>query len=98
MSDVQFEWDEEKRHANETKHGIGFTEAASVFYDRFALFQSDPDHSAEEDRFLLLGQSELGRIIVVSHCFRQEDTVIRIVSARKASRTERREYATRWGL
>ncbi len=88
-----FEWDPEKAAANERKHGVSFEEAATVFRDRLALIMGDPDHSDEEDRFLLLGASDRGRLILVSHTDRGRR--IRIISARRASRSERRNYAER---
>ena len=91
------EWDEAKSRANKRKHGVSFEEAASVFYDENALLMADPDHSEDEDRFLLLGLSLQLRILVVSHCYRSEDDCIRWISAWKADRLERRQYNARLG-
>ena len=95
MSDLRFEWDEAKSRANKRKHGVSFEEAASVFYDENALLMADPDHSEDEDRFLLLGLSFQLRILVVSHCYRSDDDCIRLISAWKADRLERRQYNAR---
>jgi hypothetical protein len=92
---LTFEWDDRKSQANRRKHGVSFEEAQTVFLDDNALFMSDPDHSQEEDRFLLLGLSSLARALVVCHCYRESDEVIRIISARKADREERQLYADR---
>jgi len=85
-----FEWDPAKDEANRSKHGISFREAISVFMDPLSITVPDPDHSVEEDRFLLLGENHQGQLLVVSHTDRQDR--IRIISARKADRRERREY------
>jgi uncharacterized DUF497 family protein len=91
MDGLKFVWDEDKAASNERKHGISFEEAKSVFADDFARLIADPEHSDEEDRFVLLGVSVSLRILVVCHCYRHGDT-IRIISARKADRSERRQY------
>lgn len=96
MSTLRFEWDERKNRLNVRKHGVSFTEAESAFADEHALLTDDPDHSAEEDRFVLMGLSLALRVLVVFHCYRQSDDVIRIYSARKASRAEREQYVRRW--
>jgi uncharacterized DUF497 family protein len=96
MDGLRFEWDKRKDAANRRKHGVGFEEAESVFADERALLLEDPAHSADEDRFLLLGLSATLRILVVCHCYRQRDDVIRIISARKATRAEERQYSRRW--
>jgi uncharacterized DUF497 family protein len=96
VDDLRFEWDSRKAADNRRKHGVSFDEAATAFYDEHALFMGDPDHSIEEDRFLLLGMSAAMRLLVVCHCHRQPATVIRIISARKASRTEHQTYFARW--
>ncbi len=93
--ELRFEWDEGKNSVNQRKHGVSFEEAASVFSDEHALFMADPDHSDEEDRFLLLGLSSTLRLLVVCHCFRQSDDVIRIISAQKADRSEQATYNRR---
>ena len=92
MELIKFIWDKDKAEANSRKHGVSFTEAKTVFYDPNARMIFDPDHSEEEDRFILLGCSSHLRILVVIHCYREEDAVIRIISARKANKTEQRQY------
>ena len=92
MVSLEFEWDTEKDKANLKKHGISFNEARAVFYDEYALQFFDPDHSSTEDRFILLGVSHTLNILVVCHCFREEETVIRIISARKADADEEQVY------
>ncbi len=89
---MRFEWDERKALANARKHRITFDEAQTVFYDEGALLYDDPDHSEDEDRFLLVGPSAKLRVLVVVHCYRESDEVIRIISARGATRSERRAY------
>lgn len=96
MGDLQFEWDEQKNAANRRKHGVSFEEAMSVFSDERALLIDDPEHSDEEDRFILLGISNNLRMLVVCHCYRATDDLIRIISARKATRGEQRQYSERW--
>ena len=93
MTDLRIEWDRRKALANERKHGIAFTDAATAFTDEFGLVISDPDHSDEEDRFLLLAMSWSQEVLVVCHCYREGADVIRIISARKANRSERAQYA-----
>ena len=88
-----FDWNENKNQINIKKHGIGFDEASSVFYDEKAILFDDPIHSEYEDRFLLLGVSNNAKICMVCHCYRESDTVIRIISARKATKTEADRYA-----
>ncbi len=92
MDRIRFEWDAEKNTWNQRKHGISFEEAQSVFVDENALMIHDPDHSGEEDRFILLGLSANIRLLVVCHCYRENDEVIRIISARKATRSEQKRY------
>jgi uncharacterized DUF497 family protein len=96
MAELRFEWDERKSKANKRKHGVSFAEAQAVFSDEEALLLADPDHSEDEDRYILLGLSPLLRILVVCHCYREDDEVIRIISARKADASERAEYNHRW--
>jgi hypothetical protein len=96
VADLRFEWDDAKNAANKKKHGVSFEEAQSVFYDERALLKEDPDDSRGEDRFLLLGLSGTLRTLVVCHCYRRRDSVIRIISARRADRTERTAYERRW--
>ena len=88
MEHLKFEWDENKNSINKNKHNIAFEEAQTVFYDEMALVIDDPDHSEQEDRFIILGQSNQAKLLVVCHCYRESDTVIRIISARKATKTE----------
>lgn len=92
MNRLQFEWNEQKNKINQKKHGISFEEACSVFLDDRAIMFDDPEHSQSEERFLLLGMSESSNVCIVSHCFRKNDTVIRIISARKATRKEEARY------
>ena len=95
MAQLAFDWDEGKNLSNRKKHGISFEEAETVFVDENALLIHDPDHSGEEDRFVLLGLSAKLRMLVVNHCYRKNDEVIRIISARKATRMERKQYLGR---
>jgi uncharacterized DUF497 family protein len=92
MNELKFEWDEKKGKSNINKHGISFEEAYTVFYDENAIQFFDPDNSEDENRFILLGMSLKLRVLIVCHCFRKSDTVIRIFSARKADKDEEREY------
>jgi len=92
MTKLTFAWDERKSRENERKHGVSFEEAQSVFFDDDALEFFDPDHSDEEDRFLLLGRSSRLRVLLICHCLRQSDQVIRIISARRATQKERSVY------
>ncbi|MCF8036246.1 MAG: BrnT family toxin [Desulfobacteraceae bacterium] len=90
-----FEWDPEKAYYNHNKHGIAFDEAATVFKDPKALSIFDPDHSSTEDRWITMGISEKGRLLVVSHTFLEEnknDIIIRIISSRKATKQETKSY------
>jgi len=92
MDGLKFEWDSRKDAANRKKHGVSFAEAKTAFFDENARVIADPDHSEEEDRFILLGLSSQLRLLVVCHCYREAQDTVRIISARKASRSERREY------
>jgi uncharacterized DUF497 family protein len=96
VSALRFEWDPAKNALNRRKHGVSFGEATTVFADETALLIDDPDHSDAEDRFVLLGLSSRLRVLVVVHCYRADDAVIRLISARKADRQERARYAQRW--
>ena len=87
-----FDWDENKNRINLEKHGITFEEASTVFFDDRAILFDDPEHSLDEDRFLLLGMSETAKVCIVCHCYRESDTVIRIISARQATRKEEERY------
>jgi len=90
---ISFAWDEKKDIENQRKHNISFDEAKTVFFDEEALEFSDPDHSGEEDRFIMLGRSYRLRVPVVCHCHRENEGLIRIISARKATKKENRAYA-----
>ncbi|MEX2525967.1 MAG: BrnT family toxin [Gammaproteobacteria bacterium] len=92
MMDLVFEWDEKKNRTNQRKHGVSFEEARTAFFDENARVIPDPDHSEREERFVLLGLSTAIRILVVSHCYKQSDQVIRIFSVRKADRDEQQQY------
>ena len=92
MNDIRFDWDENKNDINKKKHDVSFEEATSVFYDSEALIIPDPDHSIGEERFLILGYSFQLKLLVVCHCYRENDEVIRIISARKATNNERKWY------
>ena len=89
---IEFQWDDNKAKVNSEKHGITFQEAKTVFYNEFADQFFDKENSYEEDRFLLLGRSIHARILMVCHCYRESDEVIRIISARKATKTETKFY------
>jgi uncharacterized DUF497 family protein len=92
MRQLRFEWDEEKAKVNVRKHGVSFEEARTVFYDENAIQFCDPDHSEDEDRFILLGLSFMPQVLVVCHCFRESETIVRIISARRADKNEEQEY------
>jgi uncharacterized DUF497 family protein len=92
MEDLRFAWDEKKNHANRRKHGVSFEEAQTAFFDEQAEVYFDPDHSEDEKRFILLGVSYRLRVLVVCHCHRESDTLIRIISARKADKSEQEDY------
>ncbi len=93
VSDLHIEWDPRRNAANKRKHGVSFEEASTVFGDERALLLDDPD---DEDRFILLGLSASLNTLVVCHCYREAEEVICIISARKANKPERTEYAGRW--
>lgn len=98
MDCIKFEWDENKNQMNQRnqrnqrKHKITLDEAKTVFYDVEAIVIDDPEHSREEERFIILGFSKKANLLVVCHCYRNSDTVIRIISARKATTAETRQY------
>lgn len=92
MDALRFEWDEARAKANVKKHGLSFEEAKSAFLDDHARVIPDPDHSLEEERFVLLGYSSSLKLLVVCHCYRAAGRVIRIISARKATRKEAQIY------
>lgn len=89
---IHFEWDEKKNKANFRKHGVWFEEGKTIFHDPYARLIHDPDHSDEEDRFVLIGMSEKLRLLTVCHMYKKDDEIIRIFSTRKAVRTEIKEY------
>jgi hypothetical protein len=89
---IHFVWDEVKSKENVSKHHVSFEEARTVFFDENARLMHDPDHSKGEDRFVLLGMSRKPRLLLVCHCYREDDLLIRIISARKATRAEARQY------
>ena len=90
---ITFEWNSRKASQNLWKHGVAFEEAKTAFLDENARLIADEEHSADEDRFVLLGLSVELRLLVVVHCYRDSDNVIRIISARKADAVERRQYS-----
>jgi uncharacterized protein len=92
MSIIRFVWDPKKQIANKRKHGVSFEEAQTVFYDEYAQLIADPEHSDEEDRFIILGRSSRLRILAVCHCYFEEDEEIHIISARKATQYEQSFY------
>ena len=92
MEEIAFSWDHRKERENQRKHGVSFDEATTVFADENARLRHDPDHSQEEDRFVLLGFSAKLRLLVVVHAYRQDEKEIRIISARKAVPKERKQY------
>lgn len=92
MGGLSFEWDSKKAETNARKHGVTFEEAKTVFFDDRALVIPDPDHSENEDRFIILGESGQSRMLVVVHCFRRSSTVIRLISARRAGTKEQKPY------
>ena len=93
MNDLSFVWDPRKNTQNIEKHdGIDFEEAKTVFYDEYARIIYDPNHSINEDRFIILGLSNKLRLLIVCHCYRESDSIIRIISARKATQKEAKAY------
>ena len=96
MANLRFDWDARKNAANKHKHGVSFESARIAFYSGRALLIEDPDENDEEDRFVLLGISAALRMLVVCHCYREKDSLIRMISARKANRKEREDYEKRW--
>ena len=92
MKSLRFEWDKEKNRENQRKHGVSFVEAQTVFFDENAVEFYDDEHSEWEDRFLLLGISTKMRVLLVCHCLRESGSIIRIISARKATKNERELY------
>jgi uncharacterized DUF497 family protein len=96
MTPLAFEWDDAKGRSNQRKHGVTFDEAATAFSDDRALVIDDPDHSRSEERFVLIGMSSRLRVLVVVHCHRESSRMIRIISARKATRSEQESYFQSW--
>jgi uncharacterized DUF497 family protein len=92
VDELRFEWDERKNRENSQKRGVDFEEARTAFYDENAVQFFDPDHSENEDRFILLGMSFKLGVLVVCHYFQESETVVRLISARKANKTEKRDY------
>ena len=92
MDEITFDWDAQKAQINERKHGMSFEEAQTAFYDGDARVSYDPDHSQKEDRYILLGMSASLRLLLVCHMYEQNDECIRLISARKATRTEQQQY------
>lgn len=95
MEILNFEWDPTKNEINKQKHGLSFETAKEVFYDEFAILFDDPDHSIDEDRFLIIGTIRSEQICIVSHCYRNNENSIRIISARKATKAEKQVYLDR---
>jgi uncharacterized protein len=94
MERLQFIWDEKKNQPNRRKYGVTFEEAQTAFFDEQAKVYFDPDHSENEERFILLGVSYRLRTLIVCHCYREKESLIRIVSARKADRREQEDYGS----
>lgn len=92
MEEIKFEWDENKNAINKKKHKISFEEAKTVFYDEEAILIDDPEHSLNEERFIILGFSLKANLLVVCHCYRESNATIRIISARKATAMETMQY------
>ncbi len=92
MQTIHFERDENKNIINKEKHGVSFEEAKTVFYDEYALLEYDKNNSESEDRFRILGISKMGNVLLVAHCTRENDTIIRIISSRKATPNEKKGY------
>jgi len=89
---MTFIWDEKKNQINIKEHKISFQEAETVFYDPNAKIIYDPDHSIEEDRFIIMGLGKLMKLLIVCHCYKESEDVIRIISSRKATKKEKKEY------
>ncbi len=89
---MNFEWDDNKNILNQTKHGVSFEDAKTVFWDENAVLIPDPDHSGDEERFILLGFDRNAKMLVVVHCYRLNDSIIRLISARKATKNEKKQY------
>lgn len=89
---MNFEWDSNKAKINLEKHSVSFEEASTVFNDENGILFDDPDHSLDEERFIMLGMSSYAKLLIVCHCYRGEDNIIRIISARKATKSESKQY------
>lgn len=96
MGTLKFEWDKNKNEINKAKHGLSFEEAREVFEDDNAILFDDPDHSVGEERFLIIGMVKSSKICIVSHCYKDSNNVIRIISAREATKNERKIYQEGW--
>lgn len=96
MKEIKFTWDDNKNNINKKKHGLSFEEAKEVFGDENAILFDDPDHSLEEDRFLIIGMIKSAKVCIVSHCYRDDDSTIRLISAREATKNEKRIYQEGW--
>ncbi len=92
LNEIRFAWDEDKNKLNKIKHHVSFEEAKNVFYDEYALQFYDPEHSHSEERFMLLGISDRLRVLFVCHCYLEKDSIIRIISARRATAKEKAYY------
>jgi uncharacterized DUF497 family protein len=95
MSELRFDWKPDKAQKNLIKHKVSFEEAKTVFFDENALMIADTEHSDDEDRFLLLGMSSFAKLLIVCHCYRENDDIIHIISARKADKGEHSQYFRR---
>ena len=93
---MRFAWDENKNEINKKKHGISFETAQEVFHDDNAILFDDPDHSIGEERFLIIGMTKSLKVCIVSHCYRDSDNIIRLISAREATKHERKVYEEGW--
>lgn len=96
METLYFEWDENKNEINKKKHGLSFETAKEVFYDDYAVLFDDPDHSIGEERFLIIRMIKESKICIVSHCYRDNDNVVRLISAREATKNEKKTYYESW--
>jgi uncharacterized DUF497 family protein len=96
MDSIKFIWDEDKNQKNMQSHNISFEEAKTVFYDPNAKIIYDPDHSKEEDRFVILGLSKTLNLLIVCHCYKEKEEQIRIFSARRATKNEKKQYGGNW--
>ncbi len=92
MNVLSFDWDDNKNRINIQKHGLSFEEASTVFYDDYAIVFDDPDHSIDENRFLIIGTTNHAGLCIVSHCYRDHENTIRIISARLAAKSEKQVY------